>query len=62
MTQEQALQILVQAVQIGQAKGAYTLEEAGILAQAVSVFVTKSEKEALNEAENVVKTEKVKKD
>jgi hypothetical protein len=41
LTQEQALGVLIQAVKIGQSKGAYTLEDAKTIAEAVSVFVPK---------------------
>lgn len=43
MTQEQALGVLVQGVKIGQSKGAYTLEDAALLAQAIAVFMPKQE-------------------
>ena len=43
MNQEKALNILVQAVQVGQAKGAYNLQEAKIIAEAVEVFTKKPE-------------------
>lgn len=38
MTQEQAIQTLVQAVLVGQAKGAYTLDEAVIVKEAIDAF------------------------
>ena len=38
MEQNQALQLLVAAVQKAQANGVYTLEEAAALAQAVDTF------------------------
>ena len=37
-TQEQALSLLVQAVRVAQGKGVYTIEEAGLLAQAIGWF------------------------
>lgn len=37
-TQEQALSVLVQAVKIAQSKGAFTLEDAEVIAKAVKVF------------------------
>lgn len=43
MDTNKALQILVQAVQLAQSKGAYTLDEAKILAEAIAVFVKKEE-------------------
>ena len=38
LTQEQALSVLIQGIQIAQGKGAYTLEDASVLAKAVAVF------------------------
>jgi len=38
LTQEQALSVLVQAVKIAQSKGAFTLEDAEVIAKAVKVF------------------------
>ena len=38
-TQEQALNVLVQAAQIAQKRGAYDLTEAGLISQAVGVFM-----------------------
>jgi hypothetical protein len=35
---QQALNVLVQAVKIAQSKGAYTLEDAEVIAKAVKVF------------------------
>lgn len=43
MNQEQALQILVQAVQVGQSKGAFNLNDAALIAQAVSLLVKPEE-------------------
>ena len=43
LTQEQALNLLVQAVRVGQAKGAYSLEDAALLAQAIAVFTPPAE-------------------
>ena len=39
MTQQQALEVLVNAVKVAQKRGAFELEEAPILAQAVGVFM-----------------------
>jgi len=36
--QNQALQILINAVRIAQSKGAFTLEEAEVLAKAIKMF------------------------
>jgi hypothetical protein len=38
MEQQLALSVLVQAAQVAQAKGAFSLKEAGIVAQAVAAF------------------------
>jgi hypothetical protein len=38
MDQQQALTVLVQAVQVAQSKGAYSLQEASTVAEAVSTF------------------------
>ncbi len=43
LTQEQALGVLVQAAKVGQSKGAYTLEDAEIIARAIRVFTPKQE-------------------
>jgi len=43
MNQNQALTIIVQAVKVAQTKGAFTLEEAKIIAEAVEVFTPKQE-------------------
>lgn len=53
MTQEQALNILVQGVNIGQSKGAYSLQEASILSQAISVFQSKKEEPVEAKTEQV---------
>jgi hypothetical protein len=39
LSQDQALSVLIQAVRIAQSKGAYTLEDAKVIADAVAVFV-----------------------
>jgi len=56
LTQDQALGVLIQGVRIAQAKGAFTLEDAEIVARAVKVFVpapapTESKDEVQSEAE-----------
>lgn len=38
LTQEQAIGVLIQAVQIAQSKGAYTLEDAEIISRAIKLF------------------------
>ena len=43
MEQNQALNVLVQAVRVAQKRGAYNLDEAKAIATAVSAFVTQAE-------------------
>jgi len=38
MDQQQAILVLVQAAQLAQSKGVFSLQEAGLVAQAVAVF------------------------
>ena len=38
LTQDQALGVLVQAARVAQSKGAFTLEDAKVIAEAVAVF------------------------
>lgn len=45
MNEQQALEILVKGVQLAQQKGVYTLQDAALIAQAVSVFVKPQETE-----------------
>ncbi len=40
MNQNEALNVLVQAVNLAQSKGAYSLQEAAAITQAVSTFIT----------------------
>lgn len=40
MKNEQAINILITAARVGQAKGAYTFEEASVINEAIKVFVT----------------------
>ena len=49
MTQNEALQVLIQAVQVAQQKGAFTLQDAKVLAEAVEVFQPKKEEEPKEE-------------
>jgi hypothetical protein len=39
MTQAQAVDVLIQAARLAQAKGAFTLEDAAMVATAIRVFV-----------------------
>ena len=38
LTQDQALSVLIQAVRVAQSKGAFTLEDAKVIAEAVAIF------------------------
>lgn len=58
MKEQDALNILVQAVHIGQTKGAYNLQEAKLIAEAVEVFVKKPEQTNKVEEVNNIKEEK----
>lgn len=55
MNQAQAINVLIQAARISQAKGAFTLEDAELVSKAIKVFIppaeeTKSEEDpAVNE-------------
>ena len=42
MDQKAALTLLVEAVNLAQKRGVYSLQEAGVISQAVSVFTTSS--------------------
>lgn len=46
LTQEQALSVLVQGIRIAQKAGAYSIEDAEILAKAIKVFVKPGEPSA----------------
>ena len=50
MEQQQALGVLIQAVNLAQSRGAYNLQEASTLAEAVSVFVPPQPEEEPTEA------------
>ena len=41
--QQQALNVLVQAAQVAQKRGVYSLDEAGLIAQAIAVFAPPEE-------------------
>jgi hypothetical protein len=40
MNQNEALNVLVQAVNVAQSKGAYSLQEAAVITEAVSTFIS----------------------
>ena len=50
LSQDQSLSVLIQAARIGQSKGAYTLEDAKVIAEAISVFVPAKPTEVNEEA------------
>lgn len=43
LTQEQALSILIQGVRLAQKAGAFTLEDAEVIAKAIKVFTPKQD-------------------
>ena len=59
MDQNQALSVLVQAVNVAQSRGAYSLKEAGTIAQAVAVFSTEEDDDenVVNASSEVVNNE-----
>jgi hypothetical protein len=57
MTQDQALSVLVQAARVAQAKGAFTLEDAKIVAEAVAVFVPAQNPESEVKSEVIAEQE-----
>lgn len=59
MNEQQALETLVKGVQLAQQKGVYSLQDAAVIAQAVSVFVQAQQpaEQAIQAAEDVVMDE-----
>ena len=57
MNQGQAVNVLIQAARIAQAKGAFTLEDAELVAKAIKVFVPPTEEGAETETDTVVNEE-----
>ncbi len=53
MNQDQALSVLIQAARVAQSKGAFTLEDAKVIAEAIAVFVP-AQAEAQPETQNEV--------
>jgi len=49
-TEQQALTILINAAKVAQGKGAFSLEEAEIIAKAIKVFVKEPVKEPVPES------------
>lgn len=52
LTQEQAIGVLIQAAQIAQSKGAYTLEDAEIISRAIKVFKKETKETEETQSEN----------
>lgn len=60
MNQGQAVNVLIQAARIAQAKGAFTLEDAELVSKAIKVFVPPTEEGSTEDTEsamNVVREE-----
>jgi hypothetical protein len=56
LNQAQAIDVLIQAVRLAQAKGAFTLEDAELVSRAIKVFIPEKQVEPVSETEteNVV--------
>jgi len=52
MDQRQALNVLIQAVNVAQNKGAFSLQEASAVAAAVTAFITKSEPSSVEKTDS----------
>jgi hypothetical protein len=50
---QEAVQVLIQGVQIGQSKGVYSFEDSAIIKNALDFLNTKPEEEAVPEMEEV---------
>lgn len=53
LNQAQAIDVLIQAVRLAQAKGAFTLEDAELVSRAIKVFIPEKQVEPTDETENV---------
>ena len=53
LNQAQAIDVLIQAVRLAQAKGAFTLEDAELVSRAIKVFIPEKKVEPTDETENV---------
>jgi hypothetical protein len=51
LNQAQAIDVLIQAVRLAQAKGAFTLEDAELVSRAIKVFIPEKQAEPVGEAE-----------
>ena len=56
---QQAINILVQAVNLGQKAGVYSLDDAALIKQAVDIFVKKDDAKDAKEEEEEVKEPKL---
>jgi hypothetical protein len=59
MNQEQALGVLIQAAKVGQSKGAYSLEDAEVIAKAIRVFTPPADPKVAEVKESAGEQEKV---
>ena len=57
MDQQQALTVLVQAAQVAQSKGVFSLQEAGVVAQAVATFTSSAPPQGEDPSEDMEPTE-----
>ena len=57
--QQQALSVLVQAAQVAQKRGVYSLDEAGLIAQTVAVFAPAEEEPTQEDFSSEVEQEDV---
>jgi gamma-glutamyltranspeptidase len=51
LNQAQAIDVLIQAVRLAQAKGAFTLEDAELVSRAIKVFIPEKQAEPVSETE-----------
>jgi hypothetical protein len=51
LNQAQAIDVLIQAARLAQAKGAYTLEDAELVSRAIKVFIPEKQVEPTDETE-----------
>lgn len=49
LTQPQAINVLIQAARIGQSKGAFTIEDAELIAKAIKLFTPEKPAETLSD-------------
>ncbi len=51
LNQAQAIDVLIQAVRLAQAEGAFTLEDAELVSRAIKVFIPEKQVEPVSETE-----------